>query len=69
MAKTKNEVVAADYETADRSARHIGDQLLRKYGFRIEARPKKGPVLWSREGHSYTEDEAKSVVRAESRKK
>ncbi len=34
------------------------DQRLRRFGFRILARPEKGPAIWIRRGRQYTEAQA-----------
>ncbi len=34
------------------------DTLLRKHGFRVRSRPRKGPPTWSLAGKTYTEAEA-----------
>lgn len=69
MAVTSRPTPTEDYacnrdESRDRGTRFSGDSLLRQYGFVIESRPAAGPVLWRRQGRSYTDAEARSVALA-----
>lgn len=51
-----------DYDTGSTSRetfdRYPADQRLRKFGFKIHARPDHGPPLWEREGRVYSQSEA-----------
>lgn len=38
------------------------DDLIREAGFRIHARPAKGPVLWIKDGRTYPHDFALQVA-------
>lgn len=40
----------------------LRDGFLRRHGFAIHARPTKGPVLWSRQGHLYSEADALAIA-------
>ncbi len=43
---------------AETLKRYPRDQALRRFGFTIHARPRKGPVLWGKGGRIFTEAEA-----------
>jgi len=40
------------------------DQLLRRHGFKIHARPKNGPAMWAKQGEMFTEAAALRSVRS-----
>lgn len=44
---------------------HAADIALRAAGFRIAARPKRGPDIWTRAGQRYTATEALAIARCE----
>ncbi len=44
---------------------HPCDDVLRRHGFRIAARPRSGPVRWERGGVLYAEAAARLVCDAE----
>ena len=44
---------------------HAADERLRRFGFRVLARPAAGPALWGRDDHTYTQAEAEAVVARE----
>jgi hypothetical protein len=43
---------------------HPGDVYLRRYGWRIHARPRRGPALWEKDGMVLTATEALEDIRA-----
>ncbi len=46
----------------DHTDRFANDILLRKYGFQIAGRPKKGQPVWQRNGHNYYQSDALKEV-------
>jgi hypothetical protein len=48
--------------TIDRSSRHTVDQLLRKYGFIIHSRPKRGHVVWVKDRKSFLQPDALATI-------
>lgn len=49
-------------------AYHPDDAKLRKWGFRIHARPKRGPDVWTLDGVPYTTAEALDQIKVLQRK-
>jgi hypothetical protein len=49
---------ADNFDTRDHGGRHPQDRALRRKGFAIHARPRKGPAVWVKDGTLYTEAEA-----------
>ena len=43
-------------------ARISDDELLRKWGFSIESRPKRGEAVWRRDGNHYPHNKAMQVA-------
>lgn len=50
------------HPSADQTARHPDDQVLRAAGFRIHSRTKQGPATWSRGGRIYEQQLAEAVA-------
>jgi hypothetical protein len=46
------------FNTQDNSNRFYGDELLRRWGFHIVARPRKGEAVWERHGQRFTQTQA-----------
>lgn len=59
-----NEKEATESTWAERADYHPRDRLLRRHGFRIAARPKNRPAVWTKAGESYTEAEAVMLATA-----
>lgn len=51
--------------SADQNARFPEDRLVRRFGFRIAARPTTGPAVWRRDGADYPHAEAVALARAD----
>jgi hypothetical protein len=47
-----------NFDARDGGGRHPQDRALRRHGFAIHSRPRKGPALWAKGGKVYTEAEA-----------
>ena len=54
-----------NFDTQETVERHHSDLRLRRHGFQIISRPKRGPVLWGKAGKTYTEAEADLWVDAQ----
>lgn len=52
---------AGDNGWGERRDWHPGDARLRRHGFKIEARPRRGPAVWGRGGGRFTEAEASDI--------
>lgn len=48
----------------DRTGRYPRDAELRRFGFRIHARPRNGPPVWERNSRYYPESEALGLLPA-----
>lgn len=58
MAKKCDDDTKIDHPSAEHRCFHPADILLRRNGYKIHSRPRKGPVLWQLGDKVVTQDEA-----------
>jgi hypothetical protein len=59
---------AAARDCSKATGGHEGDARLRRFGFRIRARPRAGEPVWERGGRLYPQREAERLVLRELKK-
>jgi hypothetical protein len=65
FANSVNDPVKEGHPTTETRLRHWQDVVLRKFGFAVHSRPKRGQATWIRNGEVYGQEEAIQIARRE----